>query len=175
MVKRVSCGAVVNGVQLTTLKEMARCEKSDLTRSRAVPTNSGQRVEKVLTVKDIKAVKKLVLKRIDEDNDGTFIGRQGGSVLWCTACRSPVDHSKGHVNEHISTKKQLEALKSNSKSLIECSRQRLFIQEYFRRTHAKGETIDLKTLEFRFESLSTFLLNGTPIHRIDSFRSDLEK
>ena len=175
MVKRVSCGAVVNGVQLTTLNEMARCEKSDLTRSRAVPTNSGQRVEKVLTVKDIKAVKKLVLKRIDEDNDGTFIGRQGGSVLWCTACRSPVDHSKGHVNEHISTKKQLEALKSNSKSLIECSRQRLFIQEYFRRTHAKGETIDLKTLEFRFESLSTFLLNGTLIHRIDSFRSDLEK
>ena len=112
MVKRVSCGAVVNGVQLTILKEMARCEKSDLTRSRAVPTNSGQRVEKVLTVKDIKAVKKLVLKRIDEDNDGTFIGRQGGSVLWCTACRSPVDHSKDHVNEHISTKKQLEALKS---------------------------------------------------------------
>ena len=70
MVKRVSCGAVVNGVQLTTLKEMARCEKSDLARSRAVPTNSGQRVEKVLTVKDIKAVKKFVFKRIDEDNDG---------------------------------------------------------------------------------------------------------
>lgn len=33
----------------------------------------------------------------------------------------------------------------------------------------------MKTLEFQFETLSTFLLNGTPIHRIDSLRKFLEK
>ena len=81
VVMRVSCGAAVDGVQLTTLKEMARCEKSDLAQSRAVPTNSGQLKEKVVSAKDIKAIKKLVLKGFDEDDEKIFIGTQGGSVL----------------------------------------------------------------------------------------------
>ena len=134
VVMRVDIGMSTNGVKLTALKEMAQCEKSNLARNRIVPKNSGkERKEKEeLTDKEKKDLRKLILKRVNEDTQEVLIATQSGMVLWCIACRCPVDHNRGHLNEHISTKKHKDALKSNSKELTESSKQREFIKEYFR-------------------------------------------
>ena len=50
-----------------------------------------------------------------------------------------------------------------------------FIAEYFKASHEAGETIDLKTLNFRFDTLTEFLRNGTTLNKIDGFRNHYEK
>jgi hypothetical protein len=61
-----------------------------------------------------------------------------------------------------------------AKEVAEGAKSRNFILEYFTRSHAKSETIDIRTLEFRFKTMTNFLKNGTPLLKIDGFRDYLQ-
>jgi hypothetical protein len=63
---------------------------------------------------------------------------------------------------------------SRAKEVEEGLKARNFIQEYFTKSHAKTETLDIRTLEFRFKTLTTFLKNGTALLKMDGFGPYLE-
>ena len=98
----------------------------------------------------------------------------GGTILWCNVCRCACSPKASHCADHIQTPKHINFAIVRAKEVSEGALARHFILEYFTRTHAKSETIDIRTLEFRFKTMTTFLKNGTPLLKIDGFREYLE-
>lgn len=90
------------------------------------------------------------------------------------ACKRVVDHSKGHAAEHLLTMKHISNLKKDEKIIENSQKERDYIREYFLESHARSETVDINTLQFRFKTLYSFLINGTALNKIDGFRGHLE-
>ena len=174
VVMRVNIGApTATGVQLTALKEMAACPPSTLSRERVIAVNTGKHKEKQESKQDIEKRRSLVRMRIKENS--IFIASYGGNRLWCMACKKVVDHSRGHAVEHLLTTRHLNNLKKDEKVIESSKRERDYIREYFLESHAKSETVDIDTLQFRFKTLYTFLTNGTALNKMGRFRSHFEE
>jgi hypothetical protein len=98
----------------------------------------------------------------------------GGTILWCNVCRCACSPRASHCVEHINTPKHVKFAVLRAKEVAEGVKSRNFILEYFTRSRAKSETIDIRTLEFRFKTMTNFLKNGTPLLKIDGFRDYLQ-
>lgn len=72
------------------------------------------------------------------------------------------------------TPKHIKFAIAREKEVQEGVKTRNFIKEYFAKSHAKSETIDLETLQLRFDTLATFLKTGVPLLVIDGFRPLIE-
>ena len=97
-----------------------------------------------------------------------------GTVLWCNVCRCACSPKSSHCIDHLNTPKHKNFTISRAKEVAEGHKARDFILEYFTKSRAKSETIDIRTLEFRFKTMTNFLKNGTPLLKIDGFRAYLE-
>lgn len=172
------------GVALTVTRELTQCPKSVLARERVVATNTGKKKEgKPKKQVSDESAKELVRLRVKENelaaaaNKSVVVLRaiNGGKELRCDVCHRTLKAKKSNVDEHMQSAKHKNAMVTQLKNIIEDSASRDFIKEYFERTHAKGETIDMDTLKFRFETTENFLATGIAINKIDALRPYLEK
>lgn len=95
---------------------------------------------------------------------------QGKTQLHCDICYKTFKSAKmSHVNNHIETELHKNNFRKRDKSQNQLVRQRDFIKDYFDATRAKGESLELATLLFRFNTVKEFLRNGVPILKIDGY------
>ena len=160
-------------ITMTASKVMGKCPKSALARERTIPKNCGQWERKAITAHGLKLKRDLIRLRIDENEFFAFTSC--GNHLKCLVCKCIVSESKQHVSEHKKTKKHEKGLARDLASLESDQKARDFIAEYFNASHAEGETIDIQTMKFRFDTLTEFLRNGTPLNKLDGFRAHYEK
>jgi hypothetical protein len=154
--------AVAGTVKLTVQKTMGKRPKSLLARDRIMPVNHPIEkpvLEKKQEEKATKAKRELIRLRAKENP--IFVVGSGGNHLWCTGCGGIVSPKSAHIKDHVATKKHKQALVKNSEEIASSKKSRDFIAEYFKASHEAGEKIDLKTLNFRFDTLTEFLRNGT--------------
>jgi hypothetical protein len=154
--------AVAGTVKLTVQKTFGKCPKSLLARDRIMPVNHPIEkpvLEKKQEEKATKAKRELIRLRAKENP--IFVVGSGGNHLWCTGCGGIVSPKSAHIKDHVATKKHKQALVKNSEEIASSKKSRDFIAEYFKASHEAGEKIDLKTLNFRFDTLTEFLRNGT--------------
>jgi len=177
------------GYAVTQTKELQQCPKSLLARERIVPTNKGsseprKSLSELQKLKEIEDIKNLIRSRIKEHEK--FVSTTEGAVvvlrstnaaktLWCDACHTDLKPKKSNVDEHLKTKKHLDAIRIKEKDIKKDAAARDYIKEYFESSHAKGETVNLESMTFRFETVQEFLANGIPLQRIDGCRDFLEK
>jgi hypothetical protein len=69
----------------------------------------------------------------------------GGTILWCNVCRCACSPRASHGSEHINTPKHVKFTVLRAKEVAVGAKSRNFILEYFTRSRAKSETIELHT------------------------------
>jgi hypothetical protein len=168
---------MVNGIQLTTMKEMDQCPLSVRASPRIVPTIASNPVSKSAHGKNsnnIEEYKRWVKLRLAE-HPNIFHAKNNSATLWCAACMDEVNAKKSGADFHLATAKHAMNVTKNEKHLASLKQQRDFIKEYFVRTNAQSGTLNLETLQFRFSVLRSFLETGTPLNKIDGFRPTFER
>ena len=154
-------------------KELNHNPKSILARKRVITINDNDREKREYTnEQSTPEMVKFIINTYP--NIFSALGSKK-DILHCDMCLTEFKSAKPtHVLEHLNTlKHQKNSMKNldNNKRVV---KQRDFITEYFSTSRAKGESLDINTLAFRFDTVKVFLRNGVPMNKINGFRDYLE-
>ena len=165
-------------------KELQHNPKSILGRKRVIATNN-KNIDLSLSSSEI------ILVDIDDDNnynnDRNFKAEQSTPAmvkavidmyptifsaskpnrLRCDICSrsfatAKVTHAKRHLATDLHKNNTIRRFATNAKLI----QQRNYIEEYFKKSRAKGETLDMETLEWRFNTVRVFLKQGVPMNKM---------
>lgn len=93
----------------------------------------------------------------------------------CSGCREEVALKKNVVELHIKSQKRQrgkERLQLKLKREVDLAKH---LREYDDKNHPSGELLPESTHLYRIKVLTSFLIAGVPVSKIDSFRDVLEE
>ena len=150
-------------------------QKSQLSRKRAIKTNSGK-IYNRHTLPSAKNDPKSVsaAERVSQYKEEPFTVSAG--KLFCRACREEVGLKKSVIDNHVksSKKHQVAKVKLNDKQQREIDIAQAF-HEYAAQEHAAGETLPDNQQVHRVNIVSTFMRAGVALSKMDVFRPLLEE
>ena len=161
---------------MSLLNELCFPRESELVRKRKVccnhpPTGKRQRVNSKASPFGPKSV--TPSRRVKE-----FPGANltvSSSKLFCLACREEVGPKSSVVKNHIKSEKY----KNGCKKLKQKDARERDIAEaltkYNDDAHLEGETLPMEQQVYRVKVLKAFLKAGTPLNKLNRFRSILEE
>lgn len=114
-----------------------------------------------------------IAQRLKEFPDQSL--KESAGKIFCVACKEEQPNLKESLKRHVDSSKhksRLVRLEQSSAHLTDLSHD---LVEYFKSNPGlKGSSLESKKHSYRFRVTQTFLLSGTPLHRLDFFKPILE-
>lgn len=143
---------------------------SDLFRKRKLSVNMSGNHQSQSSVprKANEPTKVSACQRVQEFKNESLIVSQNGA-LFCQSCREELSLKKQNIAVHMSSKKaNKEKMEKNARKENHIANA---IAKYDEVHHPKDETFPTSTRVFRVKVVQAFIKNGTPLSRVEYFRS----